>query len=257
MKLVVTGAAEGIGRALVESALARGDEVVGVDIAELPYSSGRLRPEKVDVTDSAAVMRLAERLRAEWGIPDIWINNAGIARLGSVTQLISRDFEEVMRVNYLGVVHGTLAALSVMSRGVVANVGSLNGMIAAPYMSAYSASKHAVVGFTRSVREEQRQAGSPLRIVLVSPGFVRTRIMESNPEFQFPKWLGWMVEEPTPVARDILRALDRGDDEIIPTLHAKVMTRVGSLAPDWAVRSSRLLTARSWRELLGMEKIKR
>lgn len=257
MKVVITGAAAGIGRALVEEALARGDQVVGVDIVELPYSSERLRAERVDVVDSVAVRDLATRLQTEWGVPEVWINNAGIVRLGSVGTLTAGDFEQVMRVNYLGVVHGTQAALSVMDRGVVANVGSLNGMIAAPYLSAYSASKHAVVGFTRSVREEQRQSGSSVRIALVSPGFVRTQIMESNPEFQFPKWLGWMVDEPAPVAREILKALRRGDDEVIPTLHAKVMTRVGSLAPDWAVRSSRLLTARSWRELLGMEKIKR
>jgi NAD(P)-dependent dehydrogenase (short-subunit alcohol dehydrogenase family) len=265
--VVVTGGAKGIGRALVRSYLESGAKVAALDAAEdallalaQEVASENLVTLACDVSDPASVQTAAARVLERFGKPELWINNAGISVLGAFEDVPAEQFDRVWRVNFQGVVNGTRAALKLMTepeRGMICNVASLNGLVPAPFMSAYTASKHAVVGFTRAIQLELRQKQSPVRAILVCPGFVKTDIMKGHNGFEFPKWLDFAVGDVESTAREIRDGIEEGAEEIIPTLNGKVVKAVSRVAPTWVARSSRVLTARNWKELLGLKPVGR
>lgn len=265
--IVITGAASGIGRSLVTQYLQNGDRVAALDnnAAFLEKLSGEiaspaLSTHVVDVSDEAQVKAVGEKIRSKLGVPDIWINNAGIVKIARFDATSSEDFERVIRVNFLGVVYGTRTAVSLMrspERGVVVNVASVNGEVPSPFMASYVAAKHAVVGFTRSLQLEKELAQSPVRIVLVCPGFVKTPIMAPQGGFAFPRWLEWIVENPDSVADEILQGIEEGLPKITPTLNGKFITQFHRLAPRTTARVSRALTAGNWKELFGFSPIRK
>jgi NAD(P)-dependent dehydrogenase (short-subunit alcohol dehydrogenase family) len=265
--VVVTGGAKGIGRALVSQYLEAGARVAALDAAQealqslaQEHASENLVTLACDVSDAASVETAATRVVERLGKPELWINNAGISVLGAFEDVAPEKFDQVWKVNFLGVVHGTRAALARMKepeRGLICNVASLNGLVPAPFMSGYTASKHAVVGFTRALQLELSQKQSPVRAVLVCPGFVKTDIMRGHEGFEFPKWLDFAVGDVAATAREIIDGIEAGEEEIIPTLNGKVMKAASRLAPSWVARSSRVLTARNWKELLGLRPVGR
>ncbi|GAA4426508.1 SDR family NAD(P)-dependent oxidoreductase [Actinokineospora soli] len=173
---VVTGAASGIGAALVRRLLAEGARVAASDIAELPETGAR--NFRVDVSDRDAVYAHAADVVAEFGRVDLVVNNAGVALKGTVQQMSDEDLHWVMDTNFWGVVHGTRAFLPhlISTRGSVVNVSSAFGLIAVPTQSAYNAAKFAVRGFTEALRQEMRLAGTGVGVTCVHPGGVRTGI---------------------------------------------------------------------------------
>jgi len=115
VRAVVTGAAGGLGSAFVDVLRARGYEVTGADLAGADAV--------LDVTDADACRRLAREVQ-----PDVWVNNAGVLEAGTVTELTDAEIERIVQVNLLGVIHGTRAAVEIMSKrgaGRVLNVASL------------------------------------------------------------------------------------------------------------------------------------
>jgi short-subunit dehydrogenase len=130
-------------------------------------------------------------------------------------------------------------------------------VIAAPFMSAYVASKHAVTGFTRSLQLEHEQSQNPIRIILVSPGFVKTDILNSNKEFKLPDWMSMVTEPTEKVAQEIVRGIERGESEIVATLHGKVINQILRVLPRTLPRATKLLVAKNWKQLLGLEPIKK
>jgi len=260
--VVITGGSSGIGRALVEAYLERGCRVASIDVAGAP--AGETSPDLLtviaDVTDESRMLEAAREIRATLGQPSVWINNAGIARLGSFDSIPSSDFQRVIAVNFFGVVHGTRAALEVMREpesGTIVNVASMNGKVPAPFMSSYVAAKHAVVGFTKSLQQEKKQQQSPLRVSLVCPGWVRTPIMDTRDGFEFPSWLGWAVESPRRAALEIIAGIEAGKDEITPTWNGRLIRGAHAVAPGLVESSTRLLTAKSWKEALGLSRIRK
>ena len=267
--VVITGGASGIGKALTGIYLGRDAIVCALDHnaaqleelrAEYAVHAGRLRVYTVDVCDQDQLKATAKAIEETAGKPTLWINNAGITVLGPFEKTTDREFDQVMRVDFYGVVYGTRAALSVMrepERGVIVNVASVSGLVALPYMASYTAAKHAVVGFTRSLQEEKRFELSPLRVVLVAPGFIKTAIMNPQNGITFPSWMQWMVEEPATAAAEIVRGLDNGLDEIIPTMNGKLFAGVNRLIPKILRRSSRMMVAQNWKELIGLNPIRK
>jgi len=264
--IVISGGASGIGLALAKEYLARGARVAAIDLDG--HKLGELRSELGpdffplvgDISRQADVIRAAEVIREQCGKPEVWINNAGISGVGAFDEISDDRFSRVFEVCFWGVVYGTRAALSLMrepERGSIVNVASLSGLVASPFMSAYASAKHAVVGFTRSLHVEKIQQQSPVNIVLVCPGFARTAIMEGNTGFTFPKWLEWMIETPEQVAREIADGVTRGDSEITPTRHGRWIRRMERVWQGSAAVSSRALTARNWKELLGLDAVRR
>lgn len=260
--VVITGAASGIGQALAEKYLALGYEVCALDCHEeaLEKLPSEMKKYKIDVSRKNEFLSLALKIKEEVGAPVVWVNCAGIAKAGAFDELGPEDFERSISVNFFGVLYGMKAAMSVMdenAEGVIVNVASVSGMIPSPYLSSYSAAKHAVVGLTRSVQDEMKLRQLKLRLLLVSPGFVKTPIMEQGPRFQFPQEMDWLRSTPQKVALEIIKAVESADEEVIPTLTGKFFEKAYKHAPGFFRLGGRALFAKNWRELLGMDKINR
>jgi NAD(P)-dependent dehydrogenase (short-subunit alcohol dehydrogenase family) len=177
--IVVTGASAGVGRAVVRAfarpgtsigLLARGVDGLEGAQAEVEQAGGRALVLPVDVADAGAVDDAAEMVEEAFGPIDTWVNNAMVSVFSPVREMTAAEFRRVTEVTYLGVVHGTLAALRRMrprDRGVIVQVGSALAYRSIPLQSAYCAAKHAVVGFTESLRCELFHDGSGVHVTLV------------------------------------------------------------------------------------------
>jgi NAD(P)-dependent dehydrogenase (short-subunit alcohol dehydrogenase family) len=185
---VITGAGSGIGRALAYDFARRGARLAisDVDTAGLAETAQHVRvigagvhEQRLDVTDRAAVLAYADAVAAEFGAVHIVVNNAGIAFTGDVEAMTFEQIEQVMDVDFWGVVNGTKAFLPHLiasGEGHLVNVSSLFGLLAMPSQSAYNAAKFAVRGFTESLRQELLIAGHPVEVTCVHPGGIKTAI---------------------------------------------------------------------------------
>jgi NAD(P)-dependent dehydrogenase (short-subunit alcohol dehydrogenase family) len=236
---VITGASSGIGEALALAYASRGDNVVLAArnrerieqvAAECERVGGGSLAVPTDVTDPAQCRALIEKAVSRFGAVDVLVNNAGIsmwARFEEVTDLTL--FERIMRVNYLGGVYATHAALPHLkrSRGLIVAISSLTGKTGVPTRTGYAASKHAMQGFFDSLRIEL--LGTGVDVLVASPGFVRTGIRErllgsdGRPRGASPR--DEDSRETMPLeecTRILVRAIDRRDREVVMTARAKV-----------------------------------
>ncbi len=185
---LVTGAGSGIGRATALR-LARLDARVVLCDRNPASLQGTLdllvgndvHAETVDVSDWAAMQALGERVHANHGTLDILVNNAGVATAGNFLSTPIDDWNWVMGINLMGVVHGCKvfgAAMAEAGRGHIVNIASAAGYYAAPDMSAYAASKHAVMGLTESLRLEMAERG--VGVSAICPGVINTNIVAAS-----------------------------------------------------------------------------
>lgn len=181
---VVTGGTEGIGRAIAYALGERGarvaicartaSHVAGV-VEELRGAGIRAAGTACDVADEAAVNRFAEFVRRELGDADVVVNNAGIGHWASVEDTTTEQFDETFAVNVRGVFLVTRAFLPAMKRrgsGHIVNIASLAGRNPVANAAAYAASKHAVLGFSKSLFMEVRKHN--IRVAAICPGTVVT-----------------------------------------------------------------------------------
>jgi NAD(P)-dependent dehydrogenase (short-subunit alcohol dehydrogenase family) len=186
--VVITGASAGIGRATVRAfaeqgarigLLARGQEGLEGAYREVNRLGGKALVISTDVADSIQVEAAAQKVEAAFGPIDVWVNNAMVSVLSPVKEMSAEEFHRVTAVTYLGYVHGTLSALRRMlprDRGVIIQVGSALSYRAIPLQSAYCAAKHAVKGFSESLRSELIHDGSSVRVTMVHlPGVNTTQ----------------------------------------------------------------------------------
>jgi NAD(P)-dependent dehydrogenase (short-subunit alcohol dehydrogenase family) len=177
--VVVTGGSAGVGRATAVrfaqrgarvALLARGQKGLDGAVGEVESAGGTALAVSVDVADAAAVGAAARRVESELGPIDVWVNNAMTSVLAPFTDVSMEEFRRVTEVTYLGYVHGTRAALDLMlprDRGVVVQVGSALAYRGIPLQAAYCGAKHAVQGFTESVRCELLHRRSRVSIGMV------------------------------------------------------------------------------------------
>lgn len=184
--VAVTGASAGIGRATIRAFAERGDDVallargqVGLTAAagEVEKQGRRALPISVDVSDHDQVEAAADRIEAELGEIDVWVNVAFTSVFARFVDIRPEEFQRVTDVTYLGYVNGTRAALRRMrprDRGVIVQVGSALGHRGIPLQSAYCGAKHALEGFHDSVRTELMHERSGVRVTIVEMPAVNT-----------------------------------------------------------------------------------
>ncbi len=243
--IVITGASSGIGLATALAAAARGASLGLVarsrdtleDVAAtINLSGGNALALVADVADRGALEEAAAATVKRFGGIDTWINNAGVSIYGRIDEVSEADGRRLFDTNFWGVVNGSLAALPhlrMRSGGALINLGSEASEAALPLQGMYAASKHAVKGFTDTLRIEVEQLDKvPIAVVLIEPTAVDTpypqharNYMDREPRLPVPPI------EPERVAEAILDAASEGGRDVKVGAIAHADTTMSKLAP--------------------------
>lgn len=241
--IVITGASSGIGRALaLELAVQRPSLVLAArdqqrlnEVAEACRGAGaEALVVPTDVTSDDQCRSLIEQTVARFGQLDVLVNNAGRAmwsRFDALDDLSA--IEAIMRLNYFGSVQCTFHALEHLkrSRGLIVAISSLSGLVGAPMLSGYSASKHAVIGFFETLRMELAKTG--VGVTIIAPDFVQSEILERAVDAHGRPLASSPLDQkslPTAekCARRIIKAMARRE-RLVLTSHRAAWARWGQL----------------------------
>src|SRR4051812_25888341 len=225
--IVVTGASAGLGRAIAHAfakrgarigLVARNPEALEAACEECEKLGGKAIALPLDVSDAQALEAAASRVEEELGPIDVWVNNAMASVFSPVKEMEWQEYRRVTEVTYLGYVYGTQSALRRMlprDRGTIIQVGSALAYRSIPLQSAYCAAKHAIVGFTDSLRCELIHDKSHVRVTVVNMpalntpqfGWVRSRLRGRGQPVP-------PIFEPEVAARAILQAAEHPRREL-------------------------------------------
>ncbi len=262
---IVTGAASGIGLALVRRLARRGERVVLCDVDEEGLGAaveevsrlgvGEATGQVLDVADADAVLDVVRRTHRDHGL-DRLFNNAGIGPTGEPHEFGLEHWNRTIDVNLRGVVHGCHAAYPIMveqGHGTIVNTGSLAGLLGGLSMAApYAMTKHGVVGLSLALHAAGAKHG--VLVSVVCPGGVDTPMIDRD-EFEgletVPSGRGLTARRmatqsgvpvrflpPDRLAADVLRGVDRGKPMIVSPASARVAWRMFRLAPGLMLRAS-------------------
>src|SRR5215471_15945567 len=242
--IVITGASSGIGLATARLAAQRGATVVMAArnaqyleavANEICSSGGRALAMPTDVADAAAVEELGARAVREAGAIDTWVNNAGLSIYGKLTDVPLEDKRRLFDINFWGVVHGCRTAVHHMKNtgGVLINLGSEVSEIAVPLQGIYSASKHAVKGYTDALRMELEHDDIPIAVTLVKPSAINTPYPEHARNYleDGVPALPPPLYAPEVVARVIVHCAERPVRDVVVGGSGRVQIAVGRMAP--------------------------
>lgn len=191
--------------------------------AQIRASGGKASAMRTDVARAGDVSRLVDRTVSEEGRVDYLFNNAGINVVGEALQHTLEDWQRLVAVNLMGVVHGVSATYPIMARqgsGHIVNVASTAGILPAPFQVAYAATKHAVVGLSLSLRAEAAKHG--VRVSVVCPGWIDTPMKDTQRVVGFDRErvisaVPFRYYPAERCARDILRGVRKNRSTITVT----------------------------------------
>jgi NADP-dependent 3-hydroxy acid dehydrogenase YdfG len=222
--IAITGASSGIGEAAARYLAARRaavvlgarrDDRLKALAAELERTGGKAEAMAVDVTRRSDLAAFVNRARDRFGRLDVLVSNAGLMPLSLLDELKVDEWDRMIDVNIRGVLHGIAAALPLFraaGSGHFINVASVSGITVAPTTAVYSATKFAVRAISEGLRQE---AGSKIRVTMISPGAVQTELAEtiSNPDLKkrVEAFQGIAIS-PLAIARAIAFAIEQPSD---------------------------------------------
>jgi 3-oxoacyl-[acyl-carrier protein] reductase len=215
---VITGAAQGIGRAIAETLAQQGAHIVVADLQEekaeataqeIAASTGqRAIAVKVDVSDMASAKAMIDRVMDEFGRIDILVNNAGTTRDNLIMRMSEADWDLIININLKGAFNCTKAVIRPMMKqrsGRIINISSVSGLAGQAGQANYSSSKAGLIGLTKAVAKEV--GGRNITVNAVAPGFIETELTADLPQ-ELKEWGVKMTPlgrfgQPTDVARAV------------------------------------------------------
>lgn len=246
--IVITGATSGIGLATAQAAakqgarlvlVARNDESLSKIEQQVNESGGKAIHVTADVSKRGDLQRVAHEAIRHFDGFDTWVNNAGVSIWGKLEEVSDEDHHRLFDINFWGVVYGSLVAAEHLKQcgGALINVGSVASDIALPLQGMYSASKHAIRGFTDALRMELEEAKAPISVTLIKPTSINTPLpqhaknyMDKEPKLPDP------VYPPEEVANAILHAATHPLRDVYVGGGGRVLSAFGETLPramDW------------------------
>ncbi|MEF2967909.1 SDR family oxidoreductase [Paenibacillus sp. M1] len=220
--IVITGASSGIGALAAQMLSEQGATVVlaarSVDKLQEIRSGmmGESRVLELDVGSDASVEAGFRQIYDEFGRIDCLVNNAGYGRFAYIDDMSVQEFADMMNVNYIGMVRCTKAVLPHMKKarsGRIVNVASIAGKIGTAKSTSYTATKHAVIGFSSALRQEVREYG--ITVSTINPGPIDTPFFTlADPEGHYAANVKWFMMKPERVAKAMVKAVRTGTTEI-------------------------------------------
>jgi short-subunit dehydrogenase len=259
LRVIITGASQGIGRALAEAAAARGARVLAAArsrallnelAASVRAGGGAIETVEADVTSPEDRQRMFLAAERQFGGLDVLVNNAGIGATGHFVDASPERLRKIMEVNFFGLTETTRVFLPLLRRGntpAVVNVSSIAGKRGIPARSEYSASKFAVQGFSEALRAELDKDG--VDVLVVCPGLTQTNfsrnMLEQKALVQMDHLRGMTSHD---VASAMLRALETGRHEVCLTAGGRTLVLVSRFFPRLADRIARRKVLALFRE---------
>jgi short-subunit dehydrogenase len=244
--IVITGASSGIGLATARAAAERGacvvltarnQEALASIADEIKHSGGKAAYVAADVGNQDEINHVADVAIQRFGGFDTWVNDAGVGLYGKLDEVSLDDARRLFDTNYWGAVHGSLIAIEHLRNrgGALINIGSVASDNAIPLLGFYSASKHALRGFTDALRMELDLDEAPISVTLIKPTSINTPFPQHarNYEDREPQ-VPPPVYQPDEVAEAILYAATHSARDIYVGSMARIMSSLGKHAPDAA-----------------------
>ena len=226
---VVTGGASGIGRALAGQAAKEGMNVVLADVEEdalcrasqeLQEAGARVLAVRTDVSKAADVEALAQQTLETFGAVHLLFNNAGVGAGATLWESTLADWEWTIGVNLWGVIHGIRVFVPLMlkggAEGHIVNTASAAGLISGPGLGIYKVTKHGVVTLSETLYHELTLTGAQIKVSVLCPGWVQTRIMDSERNRPAELQNGPTAEPPNPAAEMVMQMVRQAVDTGTP-----------------------------------------
>jgi short-subunit dehydrogenase len=268
LRILITGASQGIGRALALAAAQRGAKVLAVarsepllaEVAEaVRTAGGAIETVGADITRAEDRQRMIEAAQRHFGGLDVLINNAGIGATGHFADVSPERLRTIMEVNFFGLTETTRVCLPLLRQGrtpAILNISSIAGKRGIPARSEYSASKFAVQGFSEALRAELAKDG--IDVLVVCPGLTQTNfsknMLEQKALLQMDHLRGMTAEA---VANATLRCLERGRNEICLSFQGWLLVLVSRFFPWLADLIARRKVRSLFREEIAARKARK